>query len=81
MGKPHPIELRERVVAFVNEGHSNREAARHFRVSPRFVNNMMILHRSSGSLAAAKQGHPQKVYVCSPATDLNPITTEIALQT
>ncbi|SEL86105.1 hypothetical protein SAMN04487976_1141, partial [Xaviernesmea oryzae] len=58
MGKPHPIELRERVVAFVNEGHSNREAARHFRVSPRFVNNMMMLHRSSGSLAAAKQGHP-----------------------
>lgn len=58
MGKPHPIELRERVVAFVNEGNSNREAARHFRVSPRFVNNMMILQRSSGSLAAAKQGHP-----------------------
>lgn len=58
MGKPHPIELRERVVAFVNEGHSNREAARHFRVSPRFVNNMMILHRSFGSLIAARQGHP-----------------------
>lgn len=54
MGKPHPIELRERVVACVNEGNSNREAARHFRVSPRFVNNMMILHRSSGSLAAAR---------------------------
>ncbi|MCD2179340.1 hypothetical protein [Rhizobium sp. C1] len=34
MDKPHPIELRERVVAFVNEGNSNREAARHFRVSP-----------------------------------------------
>lgn len=58
MGKPHPIELRERVVAFVNEGNGNREAARHFRVSPRFVNNMMILQRSSGSLAAARQGHP-----------------------
>jgi transposase len=58
MGKPHPIELRERVVAFVNEGNSNREAARHFRVSPRFVNNMMILHRSSGSLRPARQGHP-----------------------
>jgi transposase len=58
MGKPHPIELRERVVAFVKEGNSHREAARHFRVSPRFVNNMVILHRSSGSLAAAKQGHP-----------------------
>ena len=47
MGKPHPIELRARVVAFVDEGNSNREAARHFRVSPRFVNNMMILHRST----------------------------------
>ena len=58
MGKPHPIELRARVVAFVEERNSNREAARHFRVSPRFVNNMMILHRSSGSLAAARQGHP-----------------------
>jgi transposase len=58
MGKPHPMELRERVVAFVNEGNSNREAARHFRVSPRFVNNMMILHRSSGSLRPARQGHP-----------------------
>ena len=58
MGKPHPMELRERVVAFVNEGNSNREAARHFRVSPRFVNKMMILHRSSGSLRPATQGHP-----------------------
>jgi len=58
MGKPHPIELRARVVAFVEEGNSNREAARHFRVSPRFVNNMMILRRSSGSLAPARQGHP-----------------------
>ena len=25
MGKPHPIELRERVVAFVDEGHGHRE--------------------------------------------------------
>ena len=58
MGKPHPIEIRVRVVAFVKEGNSHREAARHFRVSPRFVNNMIILEQSSGSLAAAKQGHP-----------------------
>ncbi|WSH60578.1 IS630 family transposase (plasmid) [Rhizobium ruizarguesonis] len=57
MGKPHPIELRVRVVAFVEEGNSHREAARHFRVSPRFINNMMILHRTSGSLAPARQGH------------------------
>lgn len=31
MGKPHPIALRERVVAFVNEGNTNREAARQRR--------------------------------------------------
>lgn len=59
MGKPHPMALRERVVAFVEEGHSNREAARHFRVSPRFVNNMMILRRQTGSLQAKPQGRPE----------------------
>jgi transposase len=47
MGKPHPIELRARVVAFVEEGNTNREAARHFRVSPRFVNTIVILKRAS----------------------------------
>lgn len=50
MGKSHPIALRERVVAFVEEGHGHREAARHFRVSPRFVNNLVILKRETGSL-------------------------------
>jgi transposase len=57
MGKPHPIELRVRVVAFVEEGNSHGEAARRFRVSPRFVNNMVILKRASGALAPARQGH------------------------
>ena len=56
MGRPHPMALRERIVAFVEEGHPNREAARHFRVSPRFVNDLMILHRETGSLAAKPQG-------------------------
>ena len=58
MGRPHPMALRERIVAFVEEGHANREAARHFRVSPRFVNDLMILHREAGSLAAKPQGRP-----------------------
>ena len=57
MGKPHPVELRERVVAYVEEGHSHRAAADRFRVSPRFVNNMVILKRQTGSLAAKRQGH------------------------
>ena len=57
MGKPHPIELRSRVIAFVEEGHGHREAARHFRVSPRFVNDMVILKRASGGLLPKTQGN------------------------
>lgn len=57
MGKPHPMALRERVAAFVDEGHGHREAARHFRVSPRFVNELMKLRRETGSLAPCRQGH------------------------
>ncbi len=57
MGKPHPIELRERVVAFVDEGHRHREAARHFRVSPKFVNDMIKLRRETGALLPKRQGN------------------------
>lgn len=57
MGKPHPIELRERVVAFVDEGGGHRAAARHYRVSPKFVNDMIKLRRETGDLEAKPQGH------------------------
>ncbi len=57
MGKPHPVELRARVVAFVDEGNSHREAARRFRVSPRFVNNMIKLRRETGGLEPKPQGN------------------------
>lgn len=50
MGKPLPMALRERVAAYVDEGHGHREAARHFRVSPRFVNELIKLRRETGSL-------------------------------
>ena len=56
VGKTHPIELRSRVVGFVEEGHGHREAARHFRVSPKFVNDMVKLKRESGGLAPLPQG-------------------------
>ena len=36
---------------------SHRAAARHFRVSPRFVNNLMLLAAATASLAARRQGH------------------------
>jgi transposase len=57
MGKPHAIELRERVVGFVDDGHGHREAARHFRVSPKFVNDMIKLRRATGTLSPKRQGN------------------------
>lgn len=57
MGKPHPIELRQLVVTFVDEGHSHRETARHFRVSPKFVNDMVKLRRETGALSPKRQGN------------------------
>lgn len=60
VGKPYPIELRERVVAYVDEGHSHRQTARVFFVSVKFVNDMIKLRRETGSLAAKKQGNKSK---------------------
>ena len=50
MPRFHPIELRERVVAHVEEGHSHRASAAHFRVSVKFVNDMVKLKRRTGSV-------------------------------
>jgi transposase len=48
MVKPLSNDLRERVVAFVEAGHSRRAAAVHFRVSPSFVIKLMMLFRQTG---------------------------------
>lgn len=57
MGKPLPMELRQRVVDFVEEGRTHRAAAAQFRVSIKFVNDMVLLKRRSGSLEAKRQGN------------------------
>jgi len=57
IGKPHPIELRERVVALVEDGNTHHAAAAHFRVSVKFVNDMVILKRQTGSLKPKTQGN------------------------
>ena len=57
MGRPHPMALRERVVAFVEEGNSHRATAARFRVSVKFVNDMVILKRETGGLAPRAQGN------------------------
>lgn len=46
MGRPLPMELRQRVVDFVEEGHTHRAAAAQFRVSIKFVNDMVLLKRN-----------------------------------
>lgn len=58
MGKPHPVELRERAVRLVEQGHTHTEAARRLCVSIKFVNDMVRLKRETGSLAPKRQGNP-----------------------
>jgi transposase len=58
MGKPHPIELRTRVVAHVEAGNTHRSAAARFDVSIKFVNDMVGLKRETGSLEPKRQGNP-----------------------
>lgn len=58
MSKTYSTDLRERVVAQVNAGHSRREVARRFGVSPSFVIKLMQLVSASGSMSAAKRGRP-----------------------
>ena len=57
MGKPLPMELRQRVVDFVAEGHTHRSAAAQFRVSIKFVNDMVLLKRATGALQPKPQGN------------------------
>lgn len=56
MPKPISNDLRERVVGFVEAGHSRRAAAAHFRVSPSFVVNLMSLYRQTGNVAPKPRG-------------------------
>lgn len=60
MGKPHPIELRQRVVDHVAEGHTHRSTAAHFRVSVKFVNDMVKLKHKTGSLTPKQLGNPRR---------------------
>ena len=57
MGKPLPMALRQRVVDFVEEGHTHRSAAAQFRVSIKFVNDMVLLKRRTGALEPKPQGN------------------------
>src|SRR5258707_15688647 len=56
MPKPYSMDLRERVAAYVEAGHSRRTTAAHFSVSPSFVINLMTAVRERGGLAPKPLG-------------------------
>lgn len=56
MPRAYSLDLRERVVRFVNAGHSCRAAAAHFAVSVSFVVNLMKTWRTTGSLVPKPVG-------------------------
>jgi transposase len=58
MGKSYSMDLRERVVSFVEAGHSRRGAAARFDVSPSFAVKVMLRREATGSAAPARQGRP-----------------------
>lgn len=49
MPKAYSLDLRERIVGFVNGGQSRHAAAAHFGVSVSFVVKLMAAYRASGS--------------------------------
>jgi transposase len=59
MTHSYSLDLRVRVAAFVEAGHSRRAAARHFKVSDSFAIKLMQRQRQCGSPAPARQGRPR----------------------
>lgn len=58
MGKPHPIELRERVQAEIDGGGSRRAAAQRFKVSASFAVKLAARVARTGSAEPGRQGRP-----------------------
>jgi transposase len=56
MTKAYSLDLRRRVVRFVDAGHSRREAAAHFDVSISFVVKLVATWRATGSYAPKPEG-------------------------
>jgi len=56
MPQTYSVDLRQRIVSFVEAGHSRRETARVFGVSPSFVIILMRRYRATGNLKARPRG-------------------------
>jgi transposase len=88
MTKSYSLDLRERVVRFVEAGHSRRAAAAHFGVSTAFAVKLMAAYRQTGSLAAKPEGgwrfsklDPHRDFLVARVTETADITMpELALE-
>lgn len=56
MGKPYSVDLRERIVGYMEQGHSARAAARVFGVSASSAVRFAAARRRHGSVAPKPQG-------------------------
>jgi transposase len=56
MGKPYSLDLRERIIGFVEGGGSRRRAADHFDVSPSCAIKLMDRWDRTGSAVPGKRG-------------------------
>ncbi len=81
MPRPYSQDLRERVVAYVEAGHSRRAAAAHFDVSPSFVINLMTAYQARGDLAPKPLGgrrhaklDPHRVFLLRRVAEKDDIT-------
>ncbi len=60
MGKSLSLDIRERVVAMVDDGLSCHEAARRLRISAASAVRIMQRKRRTGEVKAAPQGRPRR---------------------
>lgn len=58
MGKPYSLDLRERIVGYVEQGHSARAAAQVFGVSASTAVRLVAAHRQQGHVVPKPQGRP-----------------------
>jgi transposase len=58
MGKSHSQDIRERVVAMVEAGHSCRSAARRFAIGDSTAIRVMQRRRKTGAISPPRQGRP-----------------------
>lgn len=59
MGKSLSLDMRQRVLAFIEEGHSCTHAAGIFRISISSAIRIAARQRETGSVAPARQGRPR----------------------